>query len=266
MASIQYMSDLHLERIKYEFAIVKAAPVLILAGDIGRFCDYDQYRDFLAKQCAPGQFDMVLLVAGNHEFYGGSREAGLEAAERMTREPAMNGQLHFLNRDRIDLANSCVTVLGCTLHSRIAPDYTKLTNDFARIQEWSVKSHNAEYEKDLAWLKDQLRALGRDEPERRIVIVTHYAPMFDRVCHPKNENNAVSQCFSSNAFEELRQAGLSKSVTHWIFGHTHWNFNFKRSKVAILGNQLCNDSLQLTWWQQKRRYRSFDPKATFLQT
>lgn len=71
------MSDLHIERIKYDFTITKAAPNLILAGDIGRFCDYDLFRDFPAKKCAPGQFDLVLLVAGNHEFYGSSRESGL---------------------------------------------------------------------------------------------------------------------------------------------------------------------------------------------
>nr|POE58661.1 uncharacterized protein CFP56_68336 [Quercus suber] len=266
MVFIQYMSDLHLERIKYEHTITKAAPILVLAGDIGRFCDYEQYRDFLAKQCEPGRFEMVLLVAGNHEFYGSSRDAGLEAAQQLTEEPGMNGKLQFLNRSRVDLVESGVTLLGCTLHSRIAPDYTKLTNDFARIEGWSVKRHNAEHEKDLAWLKDQLLALGREEPKRRVIVVTHYAPMFDRVCHPRNENNAVSQCFSSDAFAELRQAGLLASVTHWIFGHTHWNFKLKRGNVTVLGNQLCNDSLHLTWWQKLRLYRPFDPEATIQQT
>ncbi|KAK6409418.1 hypothetical protein LTR95_018314, partial [Oleoguttula sp. CCFEE 5521] len=51
------MSDLHLERIDYKYEIVKAAPILILAGDIGRFCDYERYRDFLAEQCAPEAFE-----------------------------------------------------------------------------------------------------------------------------------------------------------------------------------------------------------------
>ncbi len=44
---VQYMSDLHLERIKYDFDVDKAAPILILGGDIGRFCDLDSYTDFL---------------------------------------------------------------------------------------------------------------------------------------------------------------------------------------------------------------------------
>lgn len=266
MAPLQYMSDLHLERIKYDYTITKVAPILILAGDIGRFCDYDLYRDFLAKQCAPGQFDLVLLVAGNHEFYGSSRETGLAAAERLANEPVMHGKLHFLNRGRVDLPESSTTVLGCTLHSHIAAGYTKLTNDFARIKEWSVKSHNAEHETDLAWLKQSLLDLRQKEPKRRIVIITHYAPIFDRVCHPKNENNAVSQCFSSTALDNVQRAGLipSGTTTYWIFGHTHWNARLRRGKAVVISNQLCNDEKNLTWWQRMRLFRPFDPKAAIL--
>ena len=34
-SAIQYMFDLHLERIQYQLAVAKAAPVLILDGYIG---------------------------------------------------------------------------------------------------------------------------------------------------------------------------------------------------------------------------------------
>ena len=126
--SLQFMSGLHLERIKYDFTILKAAPILILAGDIGRFCDRDLYRAFVTKQRE--QFDMVLLTAGNHEFYRSSREEGLRAAQELVRDPSMHGKLHFLGRTRVDLPDSDVTILGCTLQSHIAPDCPKLTNDF----------------------------------------------------------------------------------------------------------------------------------------
>lgn len=266
MATLQYMSDLHLERIKYDFTITKVAPILVLAGDIGRFCDYDLYRDFLARQCMPSQFDLVLLVAGNHEFYGSSRETGLAAAEKLTREPSMYGKLRFLNRSRVDLPGCHTTVLGCTLHSHIAAGYTKLTNDFARIQEWSVKSHNTEHEIDRAWLKESLLNLKQDDPRRRVIVVTHYAPLFEGVCHPQNENNAVSQCFSSNALEDVQRANLLtsswSSCTYWIYGHTHWNAKLKRGKSVVLSNQLCTDDKNLSWWQRKRLFRPFNTNAT----
>jgi hypothetical protein len=115
----------------------EAAPgvdnLVLLAGDIGRFCDVEAYERFLLEQSA--KFERVFLVAGKHEFYGSSREEGLNVARRLVNEPALEGKLHFLNRTRFDIPDSDVTLLACTLQSYIAPDYTKLTNDFARIKE-----------------------------------------------------------------------------------------------------------------------------------
>ncbi|TKA80636.1 hypothetical protein B0A55_01866 [Friedmanniomyces simplex] len=257
--SIQYMSDLHLERINYDFTIIKAAPILILGGDIGRFCDYERYCDFLCKLCQA--FDLALLVAGNHEFYGSSREEGIDAAAKLVDEPSMHGKLHFLNRNSFDVPNSRVTILGCTLHPHIAKGYTRLTNDFARIRGWTVKAHNDEHERDLSWLKDSLYHLGQAKADREVVIVTHYAPLFKGVCHPLNENNAVSQCFSSHALDQVRQFGGMRLLSHWVFGHTHWNAKMKAGRSTILSNQLCNDDKSLTWWQRRLRSRPFDTQA-----
>lgn len=255
------MSDLHLERIKYDFEITKAAPILLLAGDIGRFCDQDLYRAFLIKQCQ--QFDMVLLVAGNHEFYGSSREEGLSIAQSFVDDSDMGGKLHFVNRTRIDLSGTKTTLLGCTMQSHISPDYTRLTNDFQRIKDWRVRDHNAEYERDMAWLKSTMTEMSQD-PEsrnRRIIIVTHYAPAFENTCHPLHVNNAIIQCFSSHALREMGSWNGARQVTHWIFGHTHWNTKFKSRGVMVLSNQFCNDSDKLTWWQRRTIYRAFDMNA-----
>ncbi|KAK3639753.1 hypothetical protein LTR56_012330 [Elasticomyces elasticus] len=223
--SLQYMSDLQLERIHYEHTVTPAGPVLILAGDIGRFCDYDKYRDFLTNVC--NAYELVLLIAGNHEFYGSSREEGLEAAARPVCELPMHGKLQFLNRGRADIPGSDVTVLGCTLHSHISPDYTALTNDFERIKNWSVKAHNEEHAKDLQWLKASLKDIVKNEPQRKVVVVTHYAPLFQSVAHPMNENNALAQCFSSSALEDVRREVNMPSASYWIFGHTHRNAQLK---------------------------------------
>jgi predicted phosphodiesterase len=253
------MSDLHLERIKYQFEITKAAPILVLAGDIGRFCDQQSYRSFLVKQCE--QFEMVLLVAGNHEFYGSSREEGLCIAQSFVDDSAMGGKLHFLNRTRIDLPGSNTTILACTLQSHIAPDYTKLTNDFQRIQNWSVQDHNDEHKRDLAWLESTITQMSRDRIGRKIIIITHYAPAFEDTCHPLHTNNAVSQCFSSHALRQMTTWQGAQQVTHWVFGHTHWNTKFKSKGVTVVSNQYCNDSGKLTWWQKRTLYRPFNMKS-----
>ncbi|RMZ16212.1 hypothetical protein D0862_01353 [Hortaea werneckii] len=190
--SIQFLSDTHLDHLLYQHVPIQpAAPILLVIGDIGRFDDYDQYRDFLIHHSA--RFEKLLPVAGNHEFYSSSRTQGLEAAERLIREPKMNGKLVFLNRGRFDMPDTDITVLGCTLHSHIASlDYNKLTHDFARIKEWRVADHNREHEKDLPWLENSIAVCSKEQPQRKIVVATHYAPAFERTTHPANENNAIS--------------------------------------------------------------------------
>ncbi|GIZ38729.1 hypothetical protein CKM354_000213400 [Cercospora kikuchii] len=236
--SVQFMSDLHLERVKYDFEITKDAPILLLAGDIGRFCDEALYRAFLAKQCS--QFDKVLLIAGNHEFYGSSREEGLAIAQNFVEDETMCGKLHFLNRTRFDIPNSSTTILGCTLHSHIAADYTRLTNDFNCIKNWRVRDHNAEHERDLKWLQITLAEI---------------------TSHPTHTNSNVSQCFCSNALEQMASWKGNEQVTDWKFGHTHWNAKFLIGAVLVQSNQYCNDSTKLSWWQKKTLYRPFDMKA-----
>jgi len=124
---MQFMSDLHLERIAYEFDIPKSAPYLALAGDIGRPEDFDAYAAFLRKQC--DKFDRVLLVAGNHEFYGSSHEEGLSIAKKLVEDPSLAGKLTSMNRTRVDMDESNVVVLGCTLHlyrTRLHETYKRL--------------------------------------------------------------------------------------------------------------------------------------------
>lgn len=83
-----------------------------MAGDIGRLVDYDAYLGFLGAQAA--RYEKVLLVLGNHEFYGAEHQHGLEAARRLVREPSLAGRVVLLDRARWDDPGSDLTVLGCT--------------------------------------------------------------------------------------------------------------------------------------------------------
>jgi predicted phosphodiesterase len=256
---IQFMSDLHLERNNYDYDIACAASHLALVGDIGRFCDYDDYAGFLRAQCQT--FDQVLLIAGNNEFYGSSRHKGLDAASRLVQCPTLQGKLVFLNRTRVDLAGSNFTVLGCTLHSHIESGCAQLNKDFESIQDWSVEDHNREHELDVEWLHTSLRHISDTAPQREVIILTHHAPSFKDTCHLMHEGNAVSQCFCSNTLEKFRTWKGHEQVSNWIFGHTHWNARFKCGNTIVRSNCLPNQPRNLTWWRRYLMYRPFDPRA-----
>src|SRR5687768_9237430 len=84
---IQILSDAHLEvgqqYTSYSFPV--SAPLLLLAGDIGRLIDYEGYLSFLQAQVA--RYRKVFLVLGNHEFYNLDYESGVKEARRLAAEP-----------------------------------------------------------------------------------------------------------------------------------------------------------------------------------
>jgi len=73
----------------------------VLAGDIGRLVDYTSLLKFLQKQC--DNFKRVFLVLGNHDFYGISREEGLQKVAVLEQESIMQGKLVVLNRKRVTI-------------------------------------------------------------------------------------------------------------------------------------------------------------------
>ncbi|TVY92920.1 Uncharacterized protein LAWI1_G004652 [Lachnellula willkommii] len=246
--SFQILSDLHLEvgQQYSTFEIPPSAPYLILAGDIGRLIDYDSYLSFLARQMQG--FEKVFLVLGNHEFYGLSFPAGLQQARNLEREPVLNQKLVLLHQTRFDVPDSEISVLGCTLWSRIRDDAREVVRmkvkDFEKITDWEVASHNAAYEADIEWLRGQvagMREAGKGKgkggagkrSERTTLIVTHHAPSVQETAHPQHVDNAWSSAFAT----DVLGGGDWGDVKFWVFGHTHFTTEFVKEGVKVVSNQ-----------------------------
>lgn len=243
----QVVSDLHLEvgQQYADFKIVPYAPRLILAGDIGRLADYDPFRGFLNSVCE--HFIQVFLVLGNHEFFGVSRSEGLGLAKRMEEESGLKGTLVVMNRRRIDLHDPHgipVSVLGCTLQSYVPPVARDIVrqkiNDFRRIKDWTVEDHCEEHALDVAWLTNEINLIRQspNEPNRRILVITHHAPSKSGTSDPVHEGNAWNSAFGTDLLSKGsgNTNGLG-SVQAWVFGHTHYCTDVRIGKVRVIGNQ-----------------------------
>lgn len=242
-ADFQVMSDLHLEVSNQysSFHIPKAAPYLILAGDIGRLVDYESYLDFLRSQCS--QFTRVFLVLGNHEFYGLSRDEGLRRAEQLEQEPDLIGKLVVLNQTRITLDTlPGITILGCTLQSWIPPEAREIVeakvHDFQRIKNWTVDSHVIEHTSDVDWLQKQIKLIRNEEStsNHRIVVITHHAPSIQESSRPSNIGSPLSSAFATDLLGTDGNPLLS-DAQWWIFGHTHYCTEFSKGNVKLISNQ-----------------------------
>ncbi|KXN81053.1 hypothetical protein AN958_06175 [Leucoagaricus sp. SymC.cos] len=252
--SIQVLSDLHLEINRpetrgenlydYEFAV--KAEILALLGDIGLSRDRELF-EWLRAQLA--RFEVVFYVVGNHEPYisnlDESRDrflkfsAEVEAERASTKGPNGKalGQFVFLNRNRYDLS-STVTVLGCTLWSRLNPDDVDIIHlslvDFRAIGGLDPEKFQALHRKDLDWLNESVQDIEKKEPHREIIILTHHAPTMEGTSDPRFEAGPLSSAFAT---ELVKEPCWGRRVKVWAFGHTHWNCDFVKEGVRVYSNQ-----------------------------
>lgn len=236
---IQILSDLHLEigQQYSTFEIPVTAPYLILAGDVGRLSDGEQFRDFL-QRLVP-RCKRIFLVLGNHEFYGLDYGTALQRAQALEQEQSLQGKVTLLHKTRWSDPDSDLTILGCTLWSAIPPaahDIVKARiNDFKKISGWSVEEHNKIHADELRWLRGQVEQIA-DDPgavTRQLLVVTHHAPCLDGTSSPEHVGNPWTPAFAT----DLLSDGVWKRVQTWVFGHTHYSADFVRNGTRVVSNQ-----------------------------
>lgn len=173
LVKFQLISDLHLEtphaRPTYEeFKIQPKCQYLALLGDIGNVSD-PRLFSFLKDQLR--HFEIVFYLLGNHEAYGMAMQAAQttvrafehEMEELRSLPGSTMGRFVYLDQTRFDLTD-CVTVLGCTLFSRISAEQREsvalFCSDFCETEGWLVDAHNAENRSDIDWLNLQVEYLA----------------------------------------------------------------------------------------------------------
>ena len=241
----QVMSDLHLETPEWrptysQFEIQPQCRYLALLGDIGKVSD-PRLFDFLKAQLR--KFKIVFYLLGNHELYGmtfhqAQSEVKAFETDIQNSQHLGFGRFVFLNRTRFKLSD--ITVLGCTLFSNITqPDTVSLfVSDFSNIQEWTVDSHNAAHRADLGWLNSEVERIEQHNPNRPIVIFTHYSPTTHSDANdPRHieDPSVVRSAFSTDMSNQICWTSLQ--VKLWAFGHTHFDCDLTLSGKRVLANQ-----------------------------
>ncbi|CAF0735604.1 unnamed protein product [Adineta steineri] len=239
------MSDLHLEFdnvILPEFSAI--APILILAGDIGR-PDIPSLQRFLLAQCQ--RFEHIFYVAGNHCFYGGEYENRLQQLRNLDN---LDSRIHFLQNNSYLLPNN-VRILGTTLWSHV-PQETALTigeclNDYRMIwiieetkigdnimkrkrritvddtNKWHAEQHN--------WLLQEIEKAR--ENHEHVIIITHHAPSRHNTCLKEDEEAGLEDAFINDHDKDCVDP-----VRLWVYGHTHRSTDLTVNSTRVVSNQL----------------------------
>lgn len=232
---IQYASDLHLE-FTPNFNLVKSIPfeavgdVLVLAGDIGYLHERKTYETRFWKW-ASEHYRQVLIVPGNHEFYG--QGDVLARGDSWSREIRKN--VHYYQNKVVRIENT--DFILSTLWSHITPrdEYfvSRGMNDFRQIQyggrRFTTEDYNIEHEKCLSFIKKSVE----ESDAEHVVVVTHHLPTMEVVA-PEHKGSNLNSAFAT----ELGNYIANSRIDAWIFGHSHTNINTVIDNKPIVCNQM----------------------------
>jgi len=239
---IKVVSDLHLESCEYGHGVpdLGSGEVLILGGDIlcARHFKKDGnlkkvYNDFL-KKCADN-FDEVLYINGNHEFYGYNVEGTFDVlAEHLPKE------IHYLENDFVKIKDW--VFLCCTLWTDFRNENalemmeaSQCMNDYKTIRIGSnYRKLNPDdtlgfHKKSKQFLIEKLKQFKND----KVWVLTHHAPSYQSV-HPKYRSAGIANGAYVNNFDDL--IFDNPNIKYFSHGHVHESMDYMIGGCRVICN------------------------------
>lgn len=214
-----------------------SAPYLALCGDIGN-PDLMAYEAFLAW--ASRSFELVFLLAGNHEYYNYRSTKTSDIPTRKEKIRTITSaykNVFFLDCSSYYIAKYNLRVLGCTLWSdtssgsdeKIITYMNDARNILAEGQNHLVpKRMTALHFEEKDWLNSQIE-LAKNRGEE-VLVLTHYLPSFKLIAE-KYKDNPLNICFASDCESLLRHP-----VKAWVCGHSHTGVQMQINDVECFMN------------------------------
>ena len=238
---VRVISDIHLEFNGDNQGIpdLGEGDILILGGDILCARHFKKngplkkvYDDFLQK-CVKN-FDEVLYINGNHEFYSYNYEGTFNVLkEHLPKE------IHYLENDYVKIKDW--VFLCCTLWTdfrnenplemmeasrylndyktiRIGPNYRKLNPDDTLVF----------HKKSKQFLIEKLEQFKND----KVWIASHHSPSYQSIS-PKYKMETTNGSFCSDLDDLILNHPQIKYFSH---GHTHSSFRYRIGECEVICN------------------------------
>ncbi|QEX20232.1 serine/threonine protein phosphatase [Hypericibacter adhaerens] len=259
---VLYYSDIHIELRESETRIpwcdkypldlgpdlssfVGKTDLVVLAGDIGPIRPRRDVSAYLyAMQVSEHLSCPVVLIPGNHEYYGGcflqDRQAILQQS---------NQRVFILDRGvaHVQFPGIVLRVLGATLWT----DYCLTGNQVLAMHDAlrGLSDHRLiKMEKGAPFLPDHAlqehmqtrRWLGEELAEAHngpTIVVTHHVP-HPLAVNPKfGLNDRLAPAFTTDCSELIHAAARAR-VKAWIYGHNHASQVCEANGVLLMSAQL----------------------------
>lgn len=240
MARFYYISDLHYDHnqhIKQFLDVPEDASTsnLIIAGDLHTKGRLPDIVTFLSET-----FKNVIVVAGNHDYYGTSLDHALVSLRKSVD--------HLKNI--VLLEQECaiidgIKIAGCTLWHRLDPisaiDWRYFMNDSRLIKGPGFKRLHWE---DIQ--QEHIKSLKFIENSNADILVTHHALSNQSV-------GAQYRGLATNQFYATHIPGLLQLFKHHVHGHMHQSFEYEEEGCCVHCNPYGYD-LKIDVGQKECQY------------
>jgi hypothetical protein len=260
---VKCVSDLHLECCEHGHGVpdLGEGEVLILGGDIlcARHFKKDGplkkvYKDFL-QRCVDN-FDWVLYINGNHEYYG----YNYEGTHNVLKENLPKG-IHFMDDSVVKIQDW--NFIGSTLwtdfrkeNSLEMIEASRFLNDYKTIRIGS-NYRKLRPEDTLEFHKKSKQFLLDTLPmfeNQKVWVLTHHSPSYQSI-HPKYKMERTNGSYAS----DLDDLILSHpQIKYWSHGHTHESFRYRINECEVI----CNPRGYYSGVNSSGLNLNFDPNLT----
>ncbi|QRM45153.1 metallophosphoesterase [Rhizobium sp. BG4] len=237
----------HLTRLLRDPPKVPIAEICICAGDVTNFID--DSIGFIRRVIEPKM--PVVLVLGNHDYYGSSISGALERARRLVE----GSRVHFLENDTVTVGDC--RFIGATLwtdfavsvgHDEHIPPEERRVKAFelvpsrmmdfqciyrsdprrpgenGMVTAWEILERHRESRRFID------RELSVDFPGRTVV-VTHHAPLMQSF-NPDFFGNVTNAAFAS----DLSDLIIRRRPGRWVHGHIHKFRDYMADQTRVICN------------------------------
>ena len=223
---IKLISDLHVDcQRDAGKSLIESIPnsdhdLTIIAGDLCEGGDTDFYFDTIAK--LSDHFKEILLVNGNHEYWGGYANAVDQDIDQTI--SCFNNVIRL--KPGFPEKFQGISIHGGTLWFDDSPGWEETKRgfpDFSRIGNFVPWVFN-EHQKFIKMFEDGLVQEGD-------IVVSHHLPSFKCV-HPEYAGSRINRFFANNMDKYIAQYKPS----HWLFGHTHHSIDMMLDNTHAMCN------------------------------
>ena len=199
--------------------------VCVLVGDIGTVKHDRLYRWYLKE--LKKRFKYIIMIMGNHEFYGAPFEQGLESAQKLADEFGVI--LMDVNLGTENLEIDGVTFWGSTLWTDLNQNDFFARNAFVTNLNDSKVIVGYTADEYLKQHNDSVAKINWDAD----VVISHHRPIFRKHIDFEIQDNTYSFCCT-----QLEDRIYDSNIKYWFYGHTHDNSNIDVGGTKVISNQL----------------------------